>query len=37
MEIVANQLHNGNFYKEEYEEAKKSFYYRHVDFDTIKY
>lgn len=36
IKIVASQLNNGNFDNEEYEEARNSFYYRHVDFETIK-
>jgi len=35
MDIVANELEKGNFDIEEYGEAQKSFYYRHIDFGSI--
>lgn len=33
MEVVALELSKGNFDKEEYEVAKRSFYYRHINFE----
>lgn len=36
IKIIANELKKGNFDIEEYIEAKKSFYYRHIDFSSIK-
>jgi hypothetical protein len=36
IKIVASQLNNGNFDSEEYNEARKSYYYRHVDFGAIE-
>jgi uncharacterized protein with HEPN domain len=35
MDIVTCELNKGNFYTEELNEAKNSFYYRHVDFESI--
>lgn len=35
MNIVAKELEKGNFDIEEYGAAKKSFYYRHIDFGFI--
>ena len=36
IKIVSSQLNNGNFDSEEYNEARKSYYYRHVDFGAIE-
>jgi len=36
IDIITAELAKGNFDIEEYEEAKKSFYYRHVAFEDIK-
>ena len=36
MKIVSNELDNGNFNMEEYAEARKSFYYKHIDFNAIQ-
>ena len=36
MNIIAIELDNGNFDSEEYKDAKKSFYYRHINFEGIK-
>lgn len=33
--IVTKELDKGNFDIEEYSEAKKSFYYRHIDFGSF--
>lgn len=33
MEVVALELSKGNLDKEEYEVAKRSFYYRHINFE----
>lgn len=33
MNVVGMELSKGNFDKEEYEVAKKSFYYRHIKFE----
>lgn len=35
MDIIKNELSNGNFDREEYSKAQESFYYRHIDFDKI--
>ncbi|HBE80618.1 MAG TPA: hypothetical protein DDW65_22960 [Firmicutes bacterium] len=35
MKIIRNELENVNFDVKEYEEAKKSFYYRHILFEEI--
>lgn len=34
LKIINMELADGNFDKEEYNDAKKSFYYRHVKFDV---
>lgn len=36
MKIIRNELENVNFDVNEYEEAKKSFYYRHISFEEIR-
>lgn len=36
MKIITIELGNGNFDSEEYRDAKKSFYYRHINFEGIK-
>lgn len=33
LKIINMELIDGNFDKEEYEDAKKSFYYRHIKLD----
>lgn len=35
MDIIKNELSNGNFDREEYSKAQESFYYRHIDFDKF--
>lgn len=35
MNIIVKELEKSNFDIEEYYEAKKSFYYRHIDFKSI--
>jgi hypothetical protein len=34
-EIIKTELENGNFEMEDYLVAKDSFYYKHIDFNSI--
>ena len=36
LNIISEELRKGNFDNEEYNKAKKSIYYRHIDFDSVK-
>ena len=36
LKIIPSELDAGNFDKEEFEQASKSFYYRHINFSNIR-